>query len=178
MEELKLTLNKLKIPKQLKTYINRSTFIKENLNKESLLIIEELFIYYDSLYIFDTSEFCASVVLVIKRTKDNNTFYYYLKEEIESNVFLQSKGKSKSNEKESTIITEDVLHRIFINASQVLFTNIDKIGTKEKIDLLSVYKSLGELEAIIKITNNDYFYKLKKLGESIFINFVERQTEK
>ena len=56
-EDLSELINKANIPEQLKTYFKESNEGKAYLNKSMLTEIEELYTFYNALYLFDETEF-------------------------------------------------------------------------------------------------------------------------
>lgn len=81
-------INGSKLPSQLKEYFTTSESIKGIINKKLLSEIEDLYIYYTSLYIFDTSEFSAYTITSLKKCKDLDSFYYYLKKVMVLSIIL------------------------------------------------------------------------------------------
>lgn len=99
VDELDSLVNESKLPNQLKDYFTSSTRIKEIVTTETIKDIEDLYILYNALYIFDTSQFSAYTITSVKKCKDIESFYYYLKKVIDVNVDLRSKDSRKSHDK-------------------------------------------------------------------------------
>ena len=95
LNEFDSMVQKSKLPKQLKDYFTLSTPSKEIVDAKTINDIEDLYIFYDSLYIFDTSEFSAYTITSLKRCKDLKSFYFYLKKVIDTNMELISRDTRK-----------------------------------------------------------------------------------
>jgi len=89
--ELKDIINKTDIPQLLRDYLLRNEQIQLILSTDLLKDIEDLYIEYDSLYIFDEAEFCSHVITGLKRQDKHEYFYNYLKIVIGAEVQTISK---------------------------------------------------------------------------------------
>ncbi|WLV25845.1 hypothetical protein QR721_06490 [Aciduricibacillus chroicocephali] len=74
MDNLNQIIDELNLPTQLKVYLNSSEQTKEQLTVGILKEIEDLYNFYQALYLFDTSEFSAFTITSLKRCKDKETF--------------------------------------------------------------------------------------------------------
>src|SRR5690625_5739762 len=91
-EELSDLVQKAKIPEQLKTYFMESNEGKLYLSEEMLSEIEELYVFYNALYIFDETEFSFYTITSLKRGSEAAAYYYYLRKILESNLELDRKS--------------------------------------------------------------------------------------
>lgn len=67
------------IPGQLKKYFITSIRGKSFIDEGMLAEIEELYIYYSSLYYFDETEFSSYIITTLERGSEHTAYYYYLK---------------------------------------------------------------------------------------------------
>lgn len=132
MIEIETFVNDSKLPSQLKEYFTASENIKGVITEKVLSEIEDLYIYYTSLYIFDTSEFSAYTITSLKKCKGLDYFYFYLKKVIDSNMDLKTKDESfKSSSDYFFLGDEDI--NIFFKETVVEFCDlIDKIYKKKE----------------------------------------------
>lgn len=94
-EELKVRINQADIPKLLKNYLLRNKHIQVLITSQVLNDIQDLYIEYGSLYIFDVAEFCSYVITGLKKQDKHEYFYNYLKIVMDSNMHLVSKHKER-----------------------------------------------------------------------------------
>lgn len=147
LNELNSLVNKSKLPSQLKEYFTSSTRNKEIVDVDTIEDIEDLYIFYNSLYIFDTSEFSDYTITSLKKCKDLKSFYFYLKKVIDTNMELKSRGNRKSNKE--FYINGKPINMSFHETITEFCRLIDKIHKGEKdINLFQTYKSLGKMELI------------------------------
>lgn len=172
LDELDSLVNESKLPNQLKEYFTSSTRIKEMVTTETIKDIEDLYIFYNAVYIFDTSEFAAHTITSVKKCKDIKSFYYYLKKVIDVHLDLKSKDSRKFNEKID----------FQTQAAKVLFSDtvaefgalIDKIHKKDKdINLPEVYKSLGKVEMVNELIKNHYYKLVLSSGKKVLEKYAE-----
>src|SRR5699024_9021225 len=143
------------LPSQLKEYFTTSKIIKDVLTSETIKEIEDLYIFYHSLYYFDTSEFSAYTITSLKRTKDIKSFYFYLKKVIDTNLELKSKDESIYTLREALLTGDEFLDKLFKGVFINFGTSVYKISDNDtNIDLFSTYKDLGKMELIIDLTND------------------------
>lgn len=173
MSDIHKLVKKVQIPNQLKSYFIESESILEYLTDDKLFILEDLYIYFDSIYEFDTSEFCVAAVAVIRRPHELDSFYYYLKKVIEKKVDLQTKDKNRLTDKSYIHIEKILLDQMFKESADIFIDNIDKLIKKEDVALSSLYKSIGKLELITDITSDHYFEKLKNSGEMLIEEYLK-----
>lgn len=88
-KELDSLVNKSKLYSQLKEYFISSTSIKGIVDVGTIKNIEELYVFYTSLYIFDTTKFSAYTITSLKRSKDLKPFYFNLKKVIDTNMEIK-----------------------------------------------------------------------------------------
>jgi hypothetical protein len=157
------TVMELNLPKTLKDFLLTSKSISNLLDDSILIEIEDLYIYYKSFYIFNESEFGAKTIMALKKCKDRSTFYYYLKKILESELDYRTI--------EEEIEEKDVYNIVKINGdrfdsvvheSTINFINIiDQIYNKEgEINLNNLNKSIGKLELITELTDEEYYKNL------------------
>jgi len=84
MGDLDSVINNSKLPDQLKEYFKKSVRIKKILKVDTINDIEDIYIFYDSLYTFDSSEFSSCVVISLSKCTNFDTFYHYLKKVIDT----------------------------------------------------------------------------------------------
>lgn len=161
-------INGSKLPSQLKEYFTTSESIKGIINKKLLSEIEDLYIYYTSLYIFDTSEFSAYTITSLKKCKDLDSFYYYLKKVIDTNLDLKSKDKSFNSSSDYLFLKNEVVDILFKDAVVEFCDFIDYIYKKnENLNLKKTYISLGKLELINKLITNPHYKKIENSGKVV-----------
>ena len=132
MGEIGNFINDSKLPSQLKEYFTTSENIKGIINKKLLSEIEDLYIYYTSLYKFDTSEFSAYTITSLKKCKDSDSFYYYLKKVIDTNLDLKTKDKSFNSSSEYLFLKNEVVDILFKDAVVEFCDLIDYIYKKNE----------------------------------------------
>src|SRR5690606_7319456 len=97
--ELKDQIKDADIPEILRSYLLRNKHVGLFLDETLLKEIEEIYVEYDSLFIFDEAEFCSYVITGIKKLDKHDYFYHYLKKVFETNLNLISKSKIPDYEK-------------------------------------------------------------------------------
>lgn len=168
MSEIKGFVNDSKLPSQLKEYFATSESIKAVITKKTLSEIEDLYIYYTSLYKFDTSEFSAYTITSLKKCKDLDSFYYYLKKVIDTNLDLKSKDKSFNSSNDYSFLKNDVVDILFKEAAVEFCDFIDNIYKKNKnLNLKKTYISLGKLELINELIPNPDYNKILISGKRV-----------
>lgn len=175
MDELDSLVNESKLPNQLKDYFTSSTRIKEIVTTETIKDIEDLYIFYNAVYIFDTSEFAAYTITSLKKCKDIKSFYYYLKKVIDVNVDLRSKDSRKTNDKIGS--HEKTASIIFKETQKEFGTLIDKIYKKDKdINLYETYESLGKMELINNLIKNSYHKHILDSGKKVLEKYIKETS--
>lgn len=163
IEDIEDIVIKLRLPQQLKEFIVASKSIKTSLNEDILYDIEDLYIFYKSFYMFNDADFGTKTVLALKKCKDKNTFYYYLKKVLESELDYELLREEDRDVYRNIKINEIHFYRVVQEVTIRLIDLIDQIYNKEiEIDLVSTYKSIGKLELITKLTDEDYYKDLLK----------------
>lgn len=170
MNELNTLVKASKLPNQLKEYFTNSESIKEVITVKLIKEIEDLYIYFNSLYSFDKSEYSAYTITSLKRCKDLDSLYFYLKKVLETNLKLQS----KDNECDQYLLKNKTVNRIFQNTASDYFILIDKIYEKEKdIDMAETYKALGKIELIVELIDHNDFKKYLIAGNRIIEKYIK-----
>lgn len=168
MSAIETFINASKLPSQLKEYFTTSESIKDIITKKVLSEIEELYIYYTSVYIFDTSEFSAYTITSLKKCKDLNYFYFYLKKVIDTNIELKSKDKTFKSSSEYFFLKDENINIFFKEAVVEFCDLIDKIYKKnEDLNLKKTYISLGKLELINKLISYPEYQNILSSGKIV-----------
>ncbi|WP_203249047.1 hypothetical protein [Sporosarcina beigongshangi] len=168
MSEIETFANSSKLPSQLKEYFTASESIKAVITKKTLSEIEDLYIYYTSLYRFDTSEFSAYTITSLKKCKDLDSFYYYLKKVIDTNLDLKSKDRSFNSNSDYFDSQNAVADKTFIDVVLEFCDLIDKVYKKnENLNFKKTYISLGKLELINKLITNPIYEKVLISGKRV-----------
>lgn len=84
------------MPSQLKDYFQNSKRGKKFINEQMLESIEELYIYYSALYLFDETEFSAFTISTLERGSEHSAYYYYLKKILDNQTELLPKTRDKN----------------------------------------------------------------------------------
>lgn len=132
MTEIEAFVNDSKLPSQLKEYFTASENIKAVITKKVLSEIENLYIYYTSLYKFDTSGFSAYTITSLKKCKDLNYLYFYLKKVVDTNMDLESKDKTFKSSSDYLFLKDEDIHIFFKEAVVEFCDLIDKIYKKNE----------------------------------------------
>ncbi|MBE1556291.1 hypothetical protein [Sporosarcina limicola] len=168
MSEIETFVNDSKLPSQLKEYFTASESIQALITKKILSEIEDLYIYYISLYKFDTSEFSAFTITSLKKCKDLDSFYYYLKKVIDTNLELKSKDKSFNCGRDYLFLNDDFVDILFKETVVEFCDFIDSIYKKnENLNLKKTYISLGKLELINRLISNTDYNKILISGKRV-----------
>lgn len=171
-DELNELINKANIPEQLRTYFKESDDGKLYLTEEMLSEIEELYIFYNALYIFDETEFSFYTITSLKRGSEATAYYYYLRKILETNLQITSQDQRfhKSSKGVFTFkIDGNNLDVVLKNIAKEFGQNVDYFykDQYEKIDILQTYLLLGKLELINNIIDDEYYFQLYKQGRRI-----------
>lgn len=134
--------------------------IKRVLSEDAIKEIEELYVFYSALYTFDTSEFSAYTITSLKRCQDLDSFYFYLKKVIDTNLELKSRDKVFNNGNEKAVIEKNVVNRAFKEVAVNFIKFVDQIHNKEDIDMVQLFKHLGKLEVINELIDDNFYRKL------------------
>lgn len=168
MTEIETFVNDSKLPSQLKEYFTASESIKEVITKKILSEIEDLYIYYTSLYHFDTSEFSAYTITSLKKCKGLDYFYFYLKKVIDSNLDLKTKDKSFKSRSDYFLLQDKDIEILFKEAVIEFCEPIDKVYKKnENVNLKEAYISLGKLELINKLISYPEYQRVLYSGKIV-----------
>lgn len=160
-------INQADIPQLLKDYLLRNEQIQLTLNTSLLNDIKDLYIEYDSLYIFDKAEFSSYVITGLKKQDKYDYFYNYLKIVMESNMYLRSKNK-RGNELLLNRMYENI-HPKVDNITKYIFDLYSLIDnykeSKNKNILFEAYRISGVLEVLFDIfPGNEYSDEFKKVN--------------
>lgn len=176
MSEFDALIKELTIPKQLKEYLTNSKYALEYLNEQLLNDIEELYVYYLSLYTIDNAQFSEQVIMTLKRTKDLDSYYFYLKKVLDTNLLL---GERETNiykdSKDYINIEQRIFDDILRGATSNFIRSIDRIYNSEKnIDMEQTYKFVGKLELINDLVDDKYYEGLLDSGNKVIDRFKQR----
>jgi len=170
LDEMISLILKSKLPDQLKEYLQNSSRIKEIISAETIMEIEDLYIFYDSLYTFDTSEFSAYTITSLQKCKDLEAFYYYLKKVIDTNLELETKDIKRKVQVPST---KSMPFR-FESSVKEFCQLIDKVYKNEKdINLIATYKSLGKMELIYDLFKNPYHKNILDSSKKVLEKYMK-----
>src|SRR5690625_482337 len=177
-EELSDLVQKAKIPEQLKTYFLESNEGKLYLTEEMLHEIEELYTFYNALYIFDETEFSFYTITSLKRGSEAVAYYYYLRKILEVNLELMSKDQRFHKNSEGTFafkIDVNNLNNIFKNIAYEFGQNVDYFykNQYDKIDVMETYLLLGKLELINDIVRDEYLSNMYQGGKRVLESKIE-----
>jgi len=177
-EELSDLVQKAKIPEQLKTYFMESNEGKLYLTEEMLHEIEELYTFYNALYIFDETEFSFYTITSLKRGSEAVAYYYYLRKILEVNLELMSKDQRFHKNSEGTFafkIDVNNLNNIFKNIAYEFGQNVDYFykNQYDKIDVMETYLLLGKLELINDIVRDEYLSNMYQGGKRVLESKIE-----
>lgn len=169
------TLRKIEIPEMLREYLLKSNKMVDSLSAEMLLEIEDIYVFYKSLYKFDETEFSVNVIKSIERCKETAGFYFYLKKVMDSGLQISSKG-NKDEERDRVLkISQDYVNEQFKCITREYIELINQIYKKEQhINLKSVYKNIGRLEVLGDILEDRYLKDLLSSGNELLKNYEEQ----
>lgn len=174
-EDLSELIDKANIPEQLKKYFKDSNEGKTYLNESMLSEIEELYTFYNALYIFDETKFSLYTINSLKRGSEATVYYYYLRKILESNLEFMSKDQRfhKNSERTFTFKTDvNNLNKEFRNIANEFGQNVDYFYKKQfdKMDIIKTYILLGKLELINDVVQDEYLSNMYQGGKSVFEN--------
>lgn len=169
------TLRKIEIPEMLREYLLKSNKMVDSLSAEMLLEIEDIYLFYKSLYNFDETEFSVNVIKSIERCKETAGFYFYLKKVLDSGLQISSKG-NKDEERDGVLkISQDYVNEQFKCITREYIELINQIYKNEQhINLKSVYKNIGRLEVLGDILEDRYLKDLLSSGNELLKNYEEK----
>ncbi|MDA1841636.1 hypothetical protein PDK16_06590 [Bacillus cereus] len=158
------------LPGTMKKYFLDSKRIKGFLSEGTILDIEELYLLHSVLYEFNEAQFTQKTIDAIERCKDKHTFYFYLKKILD--VDLEIKLRNTSNLEEEKF-SKGNIKREEINCISGDYIEIinEMYERKPDIDLKSVYRALGRLEATCRLTNDEFLYKLYMSGQRVIAEY-------
>ncbi|HDX9588231.1 TPA: hypothetical protein ROX98_001173 [Bacillus pseudomycoides] len=167
-------VNNIKLPITLKEYLLTSNRIESLLSEEILLDVEEIYILYKSLYEFDESDFSLNVIKSIERCRDRTGFYFYLKKVLDTELEIKSKSDAKQKNK-GIVIPQDLIDEQIRIITQEYMGSVNEIyWDKKVIDLQSIYKSLGKLEVLNNLLEDEYLKGLLSSGYKVLEKYEER----
>lgn len=160
MEKLNLIVNDLRLPDQLKEYFSSSEAIAPFLTTEIINEIEELYVYYSSLYTFDSTEFSAFTIRTLKDSESSGSSLCPLQKILEENLNLNSRDKGFSKKNRSDIKDNPLISRKFKEIGMDFIEFTEKNYHKEKISAKEFYKYVGKLELINDLIRDVFYGKL------------------
>lgn len=173
MNELHDIIEKSTLPNSLKDYLLNSKSIKEALNLVLINEIEELYIYFNALYVFDKSEFSAHTITALKRCKNLDTFYYYLKKVLETNLVWRSKDKKFLSINEYNMIKNSNVDKTFKIVVKEYEFILEKIIEKRTISVIEISKIQGKLELINELVSFESYQELLAIGTPIIKHYLK-----
>lgn len=163
-----------RLPNQLKEYFMASKSIKEVLTNDIVKEIEDLYIFYHSLYYFDPSEFSAYTITSLKRNRDLHSFYFYLKKVIDTNLELKSKDESDYTLRDALFTGSIVIDQLFREVFTDFTSSLYKIYKNDTdINLFLIYKELGKMEIITELVSDIDYSNLLHVGKSILGDYIK-----
>lgn len=166
------TLRKIEIPEMLREYLLKSNKMVDSLSAEMLLEIEDIYVFYKSLYKFDETEFSVNVIKSIERCKETAGFYFYLKKVLDSGLQISSKGNENEERDRVLEISQDYVNEQFKCITREYIESINQIYKNEKhINLKTVYKNIGRLEVLGDILEDRYLKDLLSSGNELLKNY-------
>lgn len=178
-EELmpKSEIKDLNLPTDLIKYLTSSRKLKDRLFRYALLDIEELYLYYSSVYDFSVSAFCDNAIKAISRANNFEKFYFYAKKIMDENlIFVEKLGFEKSTENLIHIKEEKYL-KIIDNAQRTLVDLVDKMYSKEIVDILAVHKMLGKIELALELNYDEYLAKLLGASNRVLNDYIKNFSD-
>ncbi len=171
-EELNELIHKANIPEQLRSYFIESKEGQLYLTEEMLSEIEELYTFYNALYIFDETQFSFYTITSLRRGSEATAYYYYLRKILESNLELMSKDQRfhKSSEGTFAFKTDMIsLNSRFKTIAQEFGQNVDFFykNQYDRIDVMKTYLLLGKLELINDIVRDEYLLNMYQGGRRV-----------
>ncbi|WBL15231.1 hypothetical protein [Sutcliffiella sp. NC1] len=171
MNDIHNILEKSRLPIQLKDYFSESKKIQKLLTEKLIHDIEDLYLYYDSLYYFELTEFGVRVIDSLIRCKDFTTYYFYLKKILDNHLEVEWKNKNNS-----IIISTDYITELFKkSASEII--ELLSIDSDEKLDHLNY--QLGKLELINELIDDDdfieFYEKIIQLKDDYYYHKKDQQ---
>ncbi|WP_147535631.1 hypothetical protein [Bacillus marasmi] len=140
------------LPIQLKEYFRGSRRIQKLITAEIIEDIEDLFLYYDSLYHFDLSKFGVCTIDSLIKCKDFSSYYFYLKKILENHLDVELKDDNNS-----VRIKKDIINDEFEKSAFETFKLIP-IESHEQLTQLNFY--LGKLELINKLIVDENYISI------------------
>lgn len=166
------TLREIEIPEMLREYLLKSNKMVGALSAEMLLEIEDIYVFYKSLYKFDETEFSVNVIKSIERCKETAGFYFYLKKVLDSGLQISSKGNGNEERDRILEISQDYVNEQFKCITREYIESINQIYKNEKhINLKNVYKNIGRLEVLGDILEDRYLKDLLSSGNELLKNY-------
>ncbi|MED1286389.1 hypothetical protein [Bacillus mycoides] len=167
-------MNSIKLPVTLKDYLLASNRIEQLLSEEILLDIEEIYILYSSLYVFDESDFSLNVIKSIERCRDRTGFYFYLKKVLDTELKKMSRSNAEENN-EGIIISKNLIDEQFKVVTKSYIDSINQMYNGEtKIDLKYTYKNFGKIEMLNNLLEDEYLKNLLSAGYKILEKYEEK----
>src|SRR5699024_3182540 len=158
--ELNELIHNSDIPELLKNYLLRNKQTKFIISSDLLKEIEDIYIEYDSLYIFDEAEFCSYIITSIKKNDKHDYFYHYLKKIFE--VHLEVISRKELTKDEELAVKRDILANIdesnIHNHLLSILKTIEKYKeTKDQQSLYLAFRLLGKLDILFLVFPSSTF---------------------
>lgn len=166
-------LGKLKLPKEMISYLVSSSHYEKKLYEPIIKDIEDLYLRYKAIYNFSTVEFCVEAIEALDRANSVDKFYYYLKKIIEVQVEMEP----KQDETKFIQIDRNWLEEYTETVKLRYIDIVDKMFNKQEVDLYEVGRSFAEVEFVLKLQHNDYLAKLLDSGKSIMERYRQELND-
>lgn len=168
-------ISSLNIPLQLKEYFLKSVRVKKYLTRESLEDIEDIYLLFNSLYIFDKSSFSSYVILSLNKSKEFD-YYHHLKNVLENEMKKISKVQSSEQIRGALTVEQSIIRNLFKESAQMI---MDYTEGRENEDFTEYYKYIGKLELIdLIIKDEDFKLVIDKENEKLDLMNSKKTKQK
>ncbi|ARK21870.1 hypothetical protein [Sporosarcina ureae] len=174
MKDFSTIIANMDLPSQLKEYLNNRKEMQNIITKEILKEVEEIYVLYRSLYFFDTTEFSLYSIIVLKKSPELDSVFYYLRKVIDIEVPLISKG----DEDNFILVKSNLFDNEFKKFTTLFSTIADKNCNEEIVDLKDVYQALGKLDLINEIVIDEDWKQLFNMGKILVKNYESNIHDK
>lgn len=167
MDDFNAVVTNSKLPRQLKDYFMTNNRVNDVIEIELIKEIEELYVYYKSLYIFDSIEFSAYVITSLKDCTNSKLPFSHVKKTIDTNLDLKSSHRFSL--KNQTV--DKVFAEVFNDFCEIV-DNFYK-NNLNKINLVQTYKNLGKMELINDLVEDKEYQDLISMGKDIMNSYIK-----
>lgn len=153
-------IKSLNLPSHLKEYFLKSERIKKFITRENLEDIEDIYLLFNSVYLFNESIFSSHVILLLSKSKEFD-YYFHLKQVLETDM-EKIPRTHKFEQINKTLAMDYAFLKDFFK--DFTFMMMSYTEEKEVYDFVDYYKYLGKLEMINIFIDDDDFKALLKNG--------------